>query len=321
MSRELENLDHNKEKSLLIGTIPPPIGGVTIHVLRTIRTLTKNKINIKFVDYKRTSLLKIIMLVSKYGRIVIHANNYKFILPLILISRLFLKQTRFVVHGQLRVASFFNKILEKICCKLTSQLYVLNDKDLLIGKSYNKNCYLISAFIPPDRPSISENIKNKIACYKKAVDVNTVFCTNAYKYVLNDQGEEIYGIIELIKIFEKHKQYLLIISDPSSTYKQKLLNDNYTLPENILLISEPHDFCPIIKTSDCLIRNTTTDGDSLSIHEALYYGKQVLATDCVPRPEGVRIYTKVDSSQLKNIHTKKYLKKHTYNNSWQLLYQ
>jgi hypothetical protein len=45
---------------------------------------------------------------------------------------------------------------------------------------------------------------------------------------------------------------------------------------------------------EIFIRNTTTDGDSISIHEALYLGKQVWATDCVMRPDGVNVYSKLD---------------------------
>ena len=48
-------------------------------------------------------------------------------------------------------------------------------------------------------------------------------------------------------------------------------------------------FFEILKLSDCLIRNTTTDGDSISIKEAIYLNKKVIATNCVDRPEGIKL--------------------------------
>ena len=50
--------------------------------------------------------------------------------------------------------------------------------------------------------------------------------------------------------------------------------------------------------SDCLIRATTTDGDSLSVKEALYYKKKVIASNCVDRVPNVILYDNLDFNQL-----------------------
>lgn len=41
--------------------------------------------------------------------------------------------------------------------------------------------------------------------------------------------------------------------------------------------------------SDCYIRFTATDGDSLAVREALYFNKKVIASNIVDRPEGVEL--------------------------------
>jgi glycosyltransferase involved in cell wall biosynthesis len=58
-----------------------------------------------------------------------------------------------------------------------------------------------------------------------------------------------------------------------------------------------HSFIEVLKKSNFFIRNTSTDGDSLSIKEALYTGIPVLATDCVDRPKGVVLikYSEIQS--------------------------
>ena len=51
--------------------------------------------------------------------------------------------------------------------------------------------------------------------------------------------------------------------------------------------------------ADCFIRYTSTDGDSLSIHEALEQGIPVIATDVVSRPSNVYLIHRGDNKELK----------------------
>jgi hypothetical protein len=62
------------------------------------------------------------------------------------------------------------------------------------------------------------------------------------------------------------------------------------MPRNISVISGLHHFMDVLSFCDALIRATTTDGDSLSIREALFLGKPVVTTDCVTRPSGCTLY-------------------------------
>ena len=47
------------------------------------------------------------------------------------------------------------------------------------------------------------------------------------------------------------------------------------------------DVIQILKQTECLIRFTTTDGDSISVREALFLNKSVIASNVVERPVGV----------------------------------
>ena len=44
------------------------------------------------------------------------------------------------------------------------------------------------------------------------------------------------------------------------------------------------------------MRNTSTDGDALSVKESLYLGKPTLCTDAVDRPKGVRLFKDCDKT-------------------------
>jgi glycosyltransferase involved in cell wall biosynthesis len=45
-----------------------------------------------------------------------------------------------------------------------------------------------------------------------------------------------------------------------------------------------------MEQSDIVLRPTNTDGDSLTIREALFLGKPILASDVVARPPGTIIF-------------------------------
>lgn len=90
----------------------------------------------------------------------------------------------------------------------------------------------------------------------------------------------------------------LIVSDPSRKYKKYLFGILESFPENILIIDYPHNFIPVIIHSDAMIRATTTDGDALSVEEALFFRKWVIASDCVSRPKGVVLYKTGDLDDL-----------------------
>ena len=47
-----------------------------------------------------------------------------------------------------------------------------------------------------------------------------------------------------------------------------------------------------------MIRGTFSDGDSLSVREALMLRKKVIATDCVDRPAGVTLFKYNDADTL-----------------------
>jgi glycosyltransferase involved in cell wall biosynthesis len=47
---------------------------------------------------------------------------------------------------------------------------------------------------------------------------------------------------------------------------------------------------PLLRKINLLLRPTKSDGDALSIREALFFRIPVISSDVVPRPEGTIIY-------------------------------
>ena len=127
---------------------------------------------------------------------------------------------------------------------------------------------------------------------------NIVVSTNAFDLTFDQNNNEIYGISKLI-IWAVKNNYLLVVSDPSSNY-YSWIKKNFPnlLSPNVLFIPFSHNFVAILKYVNFFIRNTTTDGDSVSIHEALASDVTVYATNCVSRPDNVIVYDDLDKVQL-----------------------
>jgi len=290
------------KRLLLIGTLPSPIGGVTIHTKRLIDYLKNENISFSFYDYKRQGWLTGLRLFFKSQIIHLHSSSpyLRFMTSFI---GFFLNKTLIITyHGNLLRFSKVGNLFDLLSVFFSNIPIVLNKSSLEVAKKYNQKSILLSAFIIP-----SKTKKLPISIYRKINKLKErhyLFCTNAFDVSFDKNGNEIYGIIPLLKKFSIQDKLSLIISDPSGNYQKFIKEKKIRINNNILFISQPHDFFEVLKLSDAFIRNTTTDGDSLSINEALYLNKTVFATDIVSRPNGCVKYTDIDSLDfLKNLNS------------------
>lgn len=66
------------------------------------------------------------------------------------------------------------------------------------------------------------------------------------------------------------------------------------MEDNFLFQTNPYQFYPILMKSDIFTRPTTSDGDAISLREALYLKTPSVASDVVPRPEGTVLFKNRD---------------------------
>lgn len=284
-------------KVLIVGTLPETagIGGVTIHIERLLQWINKDTIIVDLCDYKALSIFVQTKKIMQYSIIHIHASHPALRLFYVCISRLLNKKTILTIHGDIGRFSFVKNWLDKLAIKICTVPIVINSTSFNKAIKWNKKTLQMSAFIPPLEEG---TIPNK-ALYQitEAKNKNkTIYCTNASIRSFNKNGEEIYGIEFLVDYFQKQSDSCLIVSDPSGEYS-KLYKNNI---KNTIFISTPHSFYAVIKHADALIRATATDGDSISIKEGLFLNKKVIATDRVPRPNGVILYQYNDIESFKN---------------------
>ena len=276
---------------LQFAKLPPPIGGVSIHVSRLIsQTKVNQEFNMKVLDYsKEKKIFSIINKIFTSKIIHVHLSNKKLRFFFAFLFKLMFKKVIITFHGKYD----FENIFDKLSLKLSSACILLNDFSYSHAERIKKKgIYKIGAFIPPLeneivplKTVIREKLKYLNEKYQK------VFCTNASSVAYDKKGREIYMGTEIIEYFQNKKKIALVFSCPSEEYFNFLKEKFNSFSENIYFINEKHDFINIIRNTNALIRATTMDGDSLSVNEAIFCNKQVFATSIVDRPKGVILFS------------------------------
>ena len=282
-----------KNDLLIIGRIPPPIGGVTIHTKRLIDILKTEKLNFIFYNIKKFNLFSLIKNIRDSKITHVHLNNSLILFIISIICKYFNSKLIITIHGNLNdsfwsksfMLNFIYNFLLNKALKSCSIPIVLNKKSLILAKKINVNSILITSFIPPaNEKPLNDDLINKIKKFKNS---GKLFCSNAFDFKYDKNNIEVYGIMSLINFFNKNSKLKFILSDPSNNYSNYFKTKNIKIGKNIFIINRPHSFFNILKYSDVFIRNTSIDGDSLSIREALFLKLNVIASDSVERPPGV----------------------------------
>ena len=280
------------DRILILGTIPATagIGGVTIHMQRLLERLDKNGILYTLCDYKALPLKEQIRLMRQHRIIHLHVSHPVLRFVYALSAKLMGKKLVFTIHGNLGRFNWRGNLLDKMTVKMSDVPVAINRQSYEKALKWNKQARLVSAFIPPlDDGEVPGWAMERIE--KLREEGRRVLSTNASVCSFTPEGEEIYGIEFLIEFFRQRDE-VLVISDPSGQYAEKHKG------EDVFIIAGPHSTYAIYKHVDGTIRNTATDGDSLSVRESLYLGLPTLATDRVDRPEGCLLFHYNDTESL-----------------------
>jgi glycosyltransferase involved in cell wall biosynthesis len=306
-------------KIIEVGPFPPPYGGVSNHLFRLKSYLdktfnecvywdtTKISIKEKVCKYKISgcwSNYKVPSLLFKRSAII---HFHEFSVKLFLLNYFLLSLKHHVI------ISFHNeRFIEEIESKGHGWVpffrHILNRMGTFIVD--NKNCYqklekvvkdkkkifLIPEFIPPS--NIPPLAHNDVLALRR--NHNYLFSSNAWK-VSFYKNQDLYGIDLLVEALEilHHKYHqsvataFLLPSIGDEKYFQKIMQKikSCNLEDHFYFITESlEEASSLWNISDLIIRATNTDGNSITILEAMALGKAVLASDCVERPKGVLLF-------------------------------
>jgi glycosyltransferase involved in cell wall biosynthesis len=198
----------------------------------------------------------------------------------------------------------FKKILSDTVLRLSNVVICVNPD---IKSSLGHASALVKeAFLPPVDEE-STVLPGEIEAFMERNRDSMLICANAYR-LTRHEGKDLYGLDQCLAIARQAKAkreniaILFVVgtvmaSDDLYYAAQKAIADE-ELEGFIMVYPQSLDFISLIRRSDIVLRPTVTDGDALTIREALYLGKPVIASDVVARPAGTITYRSEDIDEL-----------------------
>ena len=314
-------------KISIMGNFPPPIGGVSIHVKQLSQklfeenmleyvysylkyevpdapsyvkcALLKNKMILKYGIF--SSLVCVVRQLIKDKSDIVHFHHlpiwesYSFLF-LLFFSK---KKLVFTIHDQFQLLlkyPYIFKIGFRILLRFEKRIrwIAVNEKvknQLKSLKITSQNINLIPAYIGTLNNDI---LPNEILSFLSGKSLKISF----YAFSNQLENQDVYGVRQVIEMAELLKKYIadfgLVMIMPNSRELESVLQERIkesALESNILIVTSPiSSMVSLFKQTDLYLRPTTSDGDSISIREAVDSNCVVIASDAVPRIDSCVIY-------------------------------
>ncbi len=327
-----ENTPEIKLQILLVGTYPPPYGGISVHIERLKKTLDNSGNYDCFVldtsgmqqEKKQKDkaitcvsgnivmrLIKSLFAIKKYKGEIIHYHVsafYNFQYVGIIFNWINKKAKKIItIHSGSFIKYYLNgswlrKNLIKISLSNYDHIITVNyDQEVFLKKDMKITSHIttIPAFLLPRYIEKANSIIEKeMDDYKKCFGKVIVSSGS----LLEHYGFHI--IIQAIKelkmdYLDKFGLILVAYGSENVQYKNDILRKVRDV-ENIKFYYDltPSEFSRVLEKSDIFIRATDRDGDAVAVREAIYFKHQIIASDCVKRPDGALLFSTMDKNDL-----------------------
>lgn len=321
-----------KHEVLLVGSYPPPYGGCSVHIQRLQKCLV-DVFDINVLDmYSDTTaqdganhvyrcgrkrpynLLKAVFALARSNARLVHFHvaamgNFLFAGFFLLFSLRNGVRKVITIHSGSFVKNFANinhfkkSLLVNLLRKFDHIVTVNAEQKEMIGNLgiAESRISVAPAFLPPIAKA-SGNIMRTID--ELRTKGKTIIVSSGY--ALPYYGFHI--ILDALDCNPEFKNQVSVIFCFYNTYDPKYVADIESRLEDTSHIIfndlEPDEFSYVLSCSDIYIRATDRDGDAVAIREAAFYGKKIIASDCVERPAGSILFNVDHVSTLSQAMTK-----------------
>lgn len=168
---------------------------------------------------------------------------------------------------------------------------------VFIEQTFGIDAVDIPAFILPP-PTDTDQIPSDVLAFVQCGDAPLILATGGV--VLTSGYYDLYGLNDIIEIYLKLKEHipvrlLLVVTGLNMNANQTDYLDKIcekVLEDSDVMITRglSMPLVPLFKYAKLFLRPTKTDGDALSVREALAMNCPVLASDVSVRPSGAIVY-------------------------------
>lgn len=314
----------------IYATLPPPYGGVSVHVERLIGVAEEECIPVKLYDWRKSGntiknytyagptlsrIINVFYFLFKFKEPAIHFHNngVSTLIPAIFIASFRGKHVFLTIHGEKLIqeykkCSVVRRFLLKKALSRCDHLFCVSSSiakwAAALGCSFS-SISLSPAFIKPTRDQISEeNLSDEMKKFLRSH--SPIIGTHGWfgSFV---GGKHVYSFeliaemaVQIRKKFPNCGIYTVVSGNYSEKHREDIFlkRQQNELDKDWMIIEEPFHAASLFSRSDLFIRPTITDGDSVSVRECLSLGVPVIASDAVFRPEGCVLFRNLDLSDL-----------------------
>ena len=295
----------NSNNLLILGTVPPPIGGVTIHTLRLISNLDKSDYDYRFVNLRPKTknnninfikyLNRILMDLSfkKYNIIHYQLNNIFELALIVIISRLFNNRIITTVHSfRPELFNSIEKFLFYLIKSSKVEFVAPTDtiKNSLINKGLKKEkIKVLNTFLPPSESEINKKLPDEIVNFVNERD--NIVVANASKLYKDDLDKDVYGLDMCIEACVSIPEINFVFCVPlikDENYFKHCVNkiNEYNVEDRFMIVNQNISLVSLFKYADLFVRPTSTDSFGISVAEAISMGIPAIASDVCERTKG-----------------------------------
>lgn len=298
------------KKILIVGVYPPPLGGVSVHIYRLIKLLKSKEYDIDCYDtskeesFKGQKYFRLFsrIILGKYDIIHFHENNLIFFKICLFIKKFYPNIEIYLTSHNPRLLKFNTKkqLRDKLKFLTRINALIVVGKDILVEyQTYNiklpEKVFVKNAFIEPPLEEEEKILSTyPITLFKFLKKHSPIVTANAFQISFYN-NEDLYGLDMCIEFTAKIKSLI-----PNIGFVFALANDSVNISyiekmksrikelginNNFYFLNGQRELWPLLKKCDIVIRPTNTDGDSLSIREAIFFNKPIIASDIVKRPK------------------------------------
>ena len=301
-------------KVLLIGPLPPPIGGVSVYLSRHKRLLERDGHDVSVLDpTKMSRLVYYTRLLSvplgRYDLIADHVQS--FYVMLILLVTGMAGRTEFVDCNWRQLENWGGWKL-RLC-----GAFLRRCKGVVLSGAHLASYYeehgislpegkvrVLDPFIPPLLEDEEAILRTYPAGVKEfAADRRPLIVANAFQIVFY-RGVDLYGLdmcVELVAALrESYPRVGLIfalaeVGDAAYFDKMKRRIGELGIEDNFHFLTGQRELWPLFRRADLMVRPTCSDAYGISVAEALHLGCQAVASDVCQRTRGTLTFANRDA--------------------------
>lgn len=300
--------DSRRLDVLCLGPVPPPVGGVSVHLVRVLQQSSSEKVSVALMDLHGRkiyfpdgrvggwwSCVRALFSARTY-----HLHGVRWEKALLLLgARLIGKSTVLTLHNPRGWYSPVNRL----CRSLADQVITVFSAPVDAGTTDSSKYKVIPAYISPPDFSFpyfrfgQEILSNQ----EKSEGEKTIVVLSTRVNEMRDREEDVYGLDLALEAARQSDRLPFplhwILIDVNGKMESRYRHDVEALRakgNRLTYIRESVDMLRLLRRTDVLLRPTRSDGDAVSIREAISMGVSVVASDASSRPKGVHVFPSGD---------------------------